>query len=432
MVFVLDTNKKPLAPCHPARARKLLKTGKAKIFKKYPFTIILEKEVNVEGKNKDKYSLKIDYGSRHTGLAILKNSKEVVWLAQIEHRTNIKEKLDARRGHRRFRRNKLRYRKPRFNNRKRKEGWIPPSLQSRVDNIESWVNKLTRLCPLTHISYENVKFDTQLMNDSTIKGIEYQQGTLMGYEIREYLLEKFNRRCVYCGKTDTPLEIEHIIPKSRGGSNKIDNLAIACRSCNKAKGSKTAEEFGYPDIQKQVKKSLKDAAILNATRWKVYEVLIATGLPVECGTGARTKMNRIKLELPKDHHYDACCIGKSTPDNLHFKTDNVLYIKAIGRGSHCRTNLDKYGFPRSYLPRQKYFFGFMSGDMVKAIVPKGKNKGIWYGSVACRSTGSFNINLKKGMVQGINHKYCQIVQKSDGYKYTLERREMELPHSSHS
>jgi hypothetical protein len=83
---------------------------------------------------------------------------------------------------------------------------------------------------------------------------------------------------------------------------------------------------------------------------------------------------------------------------------------------------DKYGFPRSYLPRQKYFFGFMSGDMVKAIVPKGKNKGIWYGSVACRSTGSFNINLKKGRVQGINHKYCQIVQKSDGYKYTLERR----------
>ncbi len=432
MVFVLDTNKKPLAPCHPARARKLLKTGKAKIFKKYPFTIILEKEVEIEEKNKDEYSLKIDYGSRHTGLAILKNSKEVVWLAQIEHRTNIKEKLDTRRGHRRFRRNKLRYRKPRFNNRKRKEGWIPPSLQSRVDNISSWVIKLQKLIPITHISYENVKFDTQLMNDSTIKGIEYQQGTLMGYEIREYLLEKFNRRCVYCGKTDTPLEIEHIIPKSRGGSNKIDNLAIACRSCNKAKGSKTAEEFGYPDIQKQVKKSLKDAAILNATRWKVYEVLIATGLPVECGTGARTKMNRIKLELPKDHHYDACCIGKSTPDNLHFKTDNVLYIKAIGRGSHCRTNLDKYGFPRSYLPRQKYFFGFQSGDMVKAVVPKGKYKGTWYGSIACRSTGSFNINLIKGRVQGINHKYCQIVQKSDGYKYTLERREMELPHSSHS
>jgi hypothetical protein len=168
MVFVLDTDKKPLAPCHPARARKLLKTGKAKIFKKYPFTIILEREVEIEEKNKDEYSLKIDYGSRHTGLAILKNNKEVVWLAQIEHRTNIKEKLDTRRGHRRFRRNKLRYRKPRFNNRKRREGWIPPSLQSRVDNISSWVIKLQKLIPITRISYENVKFDTQLMQNAEI------------------------------------------------------------------------------------------------------------------------------------------------------------------------------------------------------------------------------------------------------------------------
>lgn len=84
MVFVLDKNKKPLAPCHPAGARKLLKTGKAKVFKKYPFTIILEREVETE---EEEYRLKIDYGSRHTGLAILKNNKEVVWLAQIEHRT---------------------------------------------------------------------------------------------------------------------------------------------------------------------------------------------------------------------------------------------------------------------------------------------------------------------------------------------------------
>ena len=149
----------------------------------------------------------------HTGLAILKNNKEVVWLAQIEHRTNIKNNLDTRREHRKFRRNKLRYRKPRFNNRKRKDGWIPPSLQSRVDNIQSWVVRLQKLIPLTHISYENVKLDTQLMAKPETSGIEYQQGTLYGYEIREYLLEKFNRKCVYCGKQNIPLEIEHIIPK---------------------------------------------------------------------------------------------------------------------------------------------------------------------------------------------------------------------------
>lgn len=441
MIFVLDKNKKPLHPCHPAKARKLLRDKKAVVHRKHPFTIRLkeqrmakdEKNIEEVGEQKQtEYRLKIDYGSRHTGLAILKNNEVVVWLAQLQHKTNIKSKLEKRSAHRRRRRSaNLRYRKPRFENRKREKGWIPPSLQSRVDNIESWVKKLMNLCPLTHISYENVKFDTQLIMNPDIKGVEYQQGTLMGYEIREYLLEKFDRTCVYCGATDKPLEIEHTTPKSRGGSNRISNLAIACRDCNQSKGNQTAEEFGYPELQDKINEPLREVAIINATRWRVYEVLTSTGLPVECGTGARTKMNRIKMGLVKDHHYDACCVGRSTPSNLYFKTDNVLYIKAIGRGDYSRTNLDKFGFPRSYLPRKKHFFGFMSGDMVKAVVPKGKNEGVWHGSVACRSTGSFNINLRKGRIQGINHRYFQIVQRSDGYQYTIERREIEQPHSSH-
>lgn len=427
MVFVINKNKKPLSPCSNAVARKLLKEKKAVIHKRYPFTIRLKelKETGLKkekSKSKQEYRFKIDYGSRYTGLAIL-NNDNVLWLAQLHHKADIKAKLDSRRGHRKFRRNKLRYRKARFLNRgNKKQGWIPPSLQSRVDNIKSWVSKLQKIIPLTAISYENVKFDSQLMNNKNIKGIEYQQGTLMGYEVREYLLEKFNRKCIYCGKEHVALEIEHIIPKSRGGSNKIDNLGIACHDCNQKKNNMTAEEFGYPNIQKQVKRSLKDSALVNSTRWKVYEVLANTGLEVECGTGARTKMNRINHNLPKDHHYDACCVGKSTPNKLYFKTNKVLYIKNMGRGNYQRTTLDKYGFPRAYLPRQKYFFGFMSGDMVKAIVTKGKKKGTYYGSIACRSTGSFNINLLKGRVQGISYKDCKIIQKSDGYKYITESR----------
>lgn len=431
MVFVLNKNKKPLSPCSNATARKLLKLGKAVIHKKYPFTIRLKelKKINDEKTEKQEYRIKIDYGSRYTGLSILSNNK-VLFLAELHHKTNIKDKLDSRREHRRFRRNKLRYRKARFLNRKRKEGWVPPSLQSRVDNIKSFLNKLIKIIPLTHISYENCKFDTQLINNENINGIEYQQGTLLGYTVREYLLEKYSRKCMYCGKENVPLEIEHIIPKSRGGTNRIDNLGIACHTCNQSKGSKTAEEFGYPNIQKQVKKTLKDSALINATRWKIYEFLINTGLDVECGSGALTKMNRINHQLPKTHYYDSCCIGKSTPNNLIFKTNEVLFIKNLGRGTYQRTTLNKYGFPRAYLPRTKYFFGFQSGDIVKAIIPKGKNKGTWLGSVACRSNGSFNINLKKGRIQGINYKYCQIIQKSDGYKYTTERREVEMLHSS--
>jgi len=421
MVFVLNKNKKPLSPCHMARARKLLTKGKAVIHKKYPFTIRLN-ELKEEVSLKETYRLKVDYGSRYTGLSILSENK-VLWLGELQHKTDIKRKLDGRREHRRFRRNKLRYRKPRFLNRKKPKGWIPPSLQSRVDNIESWVKKLQKSIPLTDISYENCKFDTQLMANPEISGIIYQQGTLTGYNIREYLLEKFKRTCIYCGTKGVPLEIEHLTPKSRGGSNRVDNLGIACNSCNTNKGNKTPEEFGYPDIQKQMKQTLRDSALINVTRWKVYEVLKNTGLPVECGNGARTKMNRISLNLPKTHYYDAICIGISTPTHLHFKTNEVLFIKALGRGSYQRTLLDKYGFPKAYLPRQKYFFGFQSGDMIKAIVPKGKHKGVWHGSVSCRSTGSFNINRLKSRIQGINHKYCQLIQKSDGFKYNVALKE---------
>lgn len=353
MIFVLNKNKQPLSPCHSAVARKLLKDGKAVIHKKYPFTIRLKELKTSE--SKAEFRLKIDYGSRHTGLAILSGSK-VVWLAQIQHKTNIKSNLDSRRAMRRTRRNrKTRYRQARFNNRKRKDGWIPPSLQSRVDNIRNWIIRLQKLCPLTNISYENTKFDTQLMENPDISGIEYQQGELLGYEVREYLLEKRGRRCAYCGAENVPLEIEHIIPKIRGGSNRVSNLTLACRDCNQAKGNMTAEEFGHPEVYDLVKTPLKDVAIVNATRWKVYDALNNIKLPIECGTGARTKMNRIRLNLPKDHHFDAVCVGASTPEKLIFKTNEVLDIKAKGRGSHCRTNLGKYGFPRGYLAKLTEF-----------------------------------------------------------------------------
>ncbi len=420
MVFVLNKNKEPLNPCHPAKARKLLKQGRAVIHKKYPFTIRL-KELR-QPTTKTQYRLKIDYGSRYTGLAILKNDTEAIWLAVLHHRTDIKKKLDDRRAYRRRRRSKnLRYRQKRFDNRNRPKGWLPPSLMSRVDNIKTWLSRLSKLCPLTHISYENVKFDTQLMRNPEISGIEYQQGTLKGYEVREYLLEKFNRKCVYCNRTNIPLEIEHIIPKSRGGTDRMDNLAIACRACNQSKDNKTAKEFGYPDIQKQAKKTLKDSAIINATRWKIYETLLSTDLPVECGTGARTKLNRTMLNLPKTHYYDACSIGASTPNKLYFRTKNVLYIKAKGRGTRCRTNLDKFGFPRGYLSRQKLFFGFQTGDMIKAKMPSGKYKGMWHGEVACRKTGYFDIkNNSQIVAQGISHKHFTIVQRFDGYSYRKE------------
>ena len=160
---------------------------------------------------------------------------------------------------------------------------------------------------------------------------------------REYLLEKFGRKCDNpltpfikgdCGKENIPdLEVEHIIPKSRNGSNRISNLTIACKKCNDKKGTRTAKEFGYPQVQGQAKNPLKDAAAINATRWELYRRLQTTNLPLEVGTGGCTKFNRIKKKLPKTHWLDAVCVGKSTPETIKVKGIQHLEIVAIGRGN---------------------------------------------------------------------------------------------------
>ena len=211
----------------------------------------------------------------------------------------------------------------------------------------------------------------QLMENAEISGVEYQQGELQGYEVREYLLEKRGRKCAYCGAKDLPLEIEHIIPKTRGGSNRVTNLSLACHDCNQEKGTQTAAEFGHPDIQAKAKQPLKDAAAVNATRWALFNRLKLTGLSVEAGTGGRTKFNRISQGYPKAHWIDAACVGESG-ESVAVTTDQIiLSIKAMGHGSRqmCRTN--KYGFPARHRLRQKRHFGFQTGHIVKAIVPTG-------------------------------------------------------------
>ena len=417
-VFVLDTNKRPFAPTHPARARQLLSKGKAAVYRYYPFTIILKREV--QEPDMQAFRLKIDPGSKTTGVAIVNDrTGEVVFAAFLQHQgQQIKKAMDSRRASRRSRRNrKTRYREQRFLNRRRPDGWLPPSLFSRVANIETWVKRLCRLCQIGAISFESAKFDTQKMENPEISGVEYQHGELHGYEVREYLLEKFGRKCVYCGVEYVPLEVEHIIPKARGGSNRVSNLTIACVKCNKKKGNQTAEEFGFPKVQKQAKASLQDAAALNSTRKAILKQLKATGLPIEVGTGALTKYNRFSRKLPKTHWIDAACVGESTPQALETEGIYPLSIVATGHGSRQMCRVDKYGFPRTKAKQFKRVHGFQSGDMVKAIVPTGKKAGTYIGRVAVRTSGSFNIKTGNSTVQGINHRYCCLLQRADGYSY---------------
>jgi len=209
-VFVLDANKQALNPIHPGRARLLLKQGKAAVYRRYPFTIILASAV--EQPPLHPLRIKVDPGSQTTGIALVNDlTGEVVWAAELAHRgEQIKRGLDKRRAIRRSRRQrKTRYRKPRFANRRKRTGTLPPSLESRVCNVLTWVRRLMRLCPVTAISQELVRFDTQALEHPDIEGVEYQQGQLSGYEVREYALLKWNHQCAYCDARGVPLELDH-------------------------------------------------------------------------------------------------------------------------------------------------------------------------------------------------------------------------------
>ncbi|MEY2335712.1 RNA-guided endonuclease IscB [Acidithiobacillus ferrianus] len=239
-VFVLDKRKKPLMPCSEKRARLMLQRGRARVHRMMPFTIRLVDRLQADSVLQP-LRLKLDPGSKTTGLALVREwetvdstTSEIVraitilMLLELKHRGHaIRDALTSRAAFRRRRRGKLRYRPARFNNRTRAEGWLAPSLQHRVDTTMAWVNRLIRLAPVTALSQELVRFDTQAMQNPEISGTEYQQGTLLGYEVREYLLEKWGRECVYCWAGQSPLEIDHIHPRSKGGSDRVSNLTIA-------------------------------------------------------------------------------------------------------------------------------------------------------------------------------------------------------------
>jgi 5-methylcytosine-specific restriction endonuclease McrA len=421
-VFVIGANKQPLNPVPPGQARRLLKMQQAAVYRRYPFTIILK--YAVPNPDVEPHQLKIDPGSKVTGIAIVQGNK-VIWGAELTHRgQQIKNDLESRRAIRRNRRNrKTRYRKPRFLNRTRKLGWLPPSLESRVKNILTWVKRITRYVPITGISQELVKFDLQAIQNPEISGKEYQQGELAGYEVREYLLEKWGRKCAYCGAESVPFEVEHIQPKSKGGSDRVSNLTLACHDCNQKKGNRDIKEFlaKKPDILsrilRQAKLPFKDAAAVNSSRWALFNKLKATGLPVETGTGGRTKYNRVRLSIPKTHWLDAACVG--IVDGLQVLTSQPLLIAARGWGNRQMCTPNKYGFPVRHRTRCKTFFGFQTGDTVRAILPTGKFAGVHVGRLTVRESGVFEMRTPIGKVSPVRHKYCKSIHRNDGYMYAF-------------
>ena len=421
-VFLIDANKTPMNPIHPSHARKLLGANKAAVFRMFPFTLIMNRVV--ENIVTYPLALKIDPGSKFTGIALVNNREEVIWGMELQHRgLAIKDSLQTRSAVRRGRRNRhTRYRQARFLNRKRPSMWLAPSLKHRVLTTETWVKRLIKFAPITSISQELVRFDLQKLENPEISGIEYQQGELQGYEVREYLLEKWERKCSYCDIENVQLQVEHIQPKSKGGSNKISNLCLACEKCNLKKGTADIEKFlaSKPDvlthIQSQAKKPLKDAAAVNSTKWALFETLKATGLPVEVASSGKTKFNRIRLELPKAHWIDAACVG--VVNTLKLLITQVLRVKSTGHGCRRYCRINKFGFPCTS-PKQE-FHHISTGDYVKVNLTsdrKNLKSGIYSGRVKTPTSKGCEVVINGFRIGFSNMKNIIKLHQNDGYTY---------------
>ena len=425
MVLVINKHKQPCNTISEAYARILLFSKQAVIHKRFPFTIRLRND-NAVLKDRN-YTVKLDPGSRITGVAITDDKDSVIMLAEIEHRGHIiKKNLDKRRAVRRSRRQrKTRYRAARFLNRTRPQGWLAPSVKSRADNVINFVKKYKKFLNITKVMIENASFDvTQMSSDGNLVGIDYQQGALYQTELRSFLFKKYNGRCVYCDNKAE--EVEHVIPKSKGGTDSVHNLVIACRKCNKLKGRLSLKEFGKvvgKDFSHLEPKELpKHAAIVQSARnYMVKEIskLVPNTTTHEAWI---TKYNRDQLGLSKQHYYDALSVGE-IPSKFNFLTDKILLISAKGRGSRQMCRMDSYGFPRTSAKASKIVKGFQTGDMVKAIVPTGSKAGEYLGRVVVRSRGFFDIKTKSSLAKDIGYKFCRLLQRNDGYSYNYKERD---------
>jgi hypothetical protein len=222
------------------------------------------------------------------------------------------------------------------------------------------------------------------------------------------------------------LNIEHLRPRSRGGSDRISNLVLACVPCNRAKGSKPVEAFlaDRPDhlakILGQARTPLGDAAAMNATCWELTITLAALGKPVHAWSGGLTKVNRDAMGLNKTHTLDALSVGHLDHESggriVRF-AQHALVAKATGRGSYARTTPDRHGFPRLLRPRTKQHFGYITGDLVRAVMPTGKWTGTWTGRVSVRARGQHSLATPAGRIN-VSYRNLRLLQRGDGYAYS--------------
>ncbi len=417
MVYVLNIQGNPLMPCTEAKARKLLKNDLAIIIKREPFTIqlVFECENQIQ-----EITLGVDAGSKIIGLSATTNKKEL-YSAEVLLRNDIVNLLSTRRQNRRTRRNRLRYRKPRFLNRvsNKKKGWLAPSIENKIQTHFSIISKIHKLLPITKIIVEVASFDIQKIKNPNIQGKEYQQGEQLDFwNVREYVLFRDGHKCHgKKGCTNNILNVHHIESRKTGGDSP-SNLITLCEKCH------NNYHNGKLKLNLKRSQSFRDATFMGIMRWSFYNKLKELYPAVSLTYGYITKNTRITNNLPKEHRIDALCItGNPTISRL----DNWYYIKQVRKHNRQihKANILKGG--RKKLNQAPYLVkGFRLFDKVR------------YNGIECfiygrRSSGYFDIRTLDGVRINASVSYKKLKLLETSQSLIIERRKTGLEtHSSTS
>lgn len=306
-------------PCTQKKARILLKENRAKIIGYQPFTIQL---IVPTGESTQKVHIGVDIGAKHIGIAAASNNKVLV-KGEIELRDDIHKNMQTRSELRRTRRNRnLRYRQARFLNRSRKERWLPPTVQSKLNATFMWIDKFCDLLPNPVLHIEVGKFDTQKMINPDIANEEYQNGQCTGYyDVRYFVFARDNYTCQVCKKQNKILNTHHLLYKSKGGSDRADNLITVCTDCHSSENHKEGGILYDWMIKHKRVKQYKEATFMNIVRKRTFHKYPSAIITY----GSETSPYRKELGLDKTHYNDAVAI--SGIENIIENPKQYFYIK---------------------------------------------------------------------------------------------------------
>lgn len=404
-------------PCSQRKARLLLKEGKAKIYKYNPFTIQL---TYTTGETKQFCNIGIDTGSKHIGLAITSENK-VLFKGEVELRQDVKSNLDTKRMYRRDRRNrKTRYRQSRFLNRKRNDKWLPPSLENRINHTYRWIDELISLVPNATLHIEVGKFDTAKMINPDIQGVDYQYGQTYGfYDERYYVFARDNYTCQCCGKSkDKILRTHHIIYRSNGGTDRVDNLITVCDDCHTSENHKKGGVFYKWQEQHKKVKQYKEPPFMNTLRKRIF-----TKYPNAIITyGSETTPRRKELALDKTHYNDAIVI--SGIESIKENNNEWLLIRQFRkkkRSLHEATARKGRKEPNREQKRNSkntpFYKGFYLNDKVSVLDKTGFICGFANGGAYVKDSNGDYITLPNKNYKQVGINNLSIINHNNNWQY---------------